>query len=59
MERDLWPVFEGNVIVRLFSKLFSVSSEAIVFPIDPYYYVLQYLIMVTVVAIVILQQDIG
>ena len=30
-------VFEGNVIVRLLSKLFSVSSEAIIFFIDPYY----------------------
>ena len=36
VERDLWLVFEGNVIVKLFSKLFSVSSEAIVFLIDPH-----------------------
>ena len=31
VERDLWLVFEGNIIVRLFSEPFSVSSEAIVF----------------------------
>ena len=37
VERDLWLVFEGNVIVRLFSELLSVSSEAIVSPVDPYY----------------------
>ena len=28
VERDLWLVFEGNVIVRLFSELFSVSLIA-------------------------------
>ena len=28
---------EGNVIVRLLSEPFSVSLEAIVFLIDPYY----------------------
>ena len=33
VERDLWLVFEGNVVVRLF----SVSSEAIVFLVNPYY----------------------
>ena len=37
VERDLWLVFARNVIVRLFSEPFSVSSEAIVFLIDPYY----------------------
>ena len=37
VERDLWLVFERNVIVRLFSEPFSVSSEAIVFLVDPYY----------------------
>ena len=37
VERDLWLVFEGNVIVRLFSEPFSVSSEAIAFLADPYY----------------------
>ena len=36
VERDLWLVFEGNVIVRLFSEPLPVSSEAIVFLIDPY-----------------------
>ena len=35
---DLWLVSdEGNVIVRLFSEPFSVSSEAIVFLVDSYY----------------------
>ena len=38
-KRDLWLLFEGNVIVRLFYKLFSVSSKAIVFFVNPYYYV--------------------
>ena len=42
--RVLWPVFEGNV-VRLFSELFSVCSEAIVFVVDPYYYVIMYLMI--------------
>ena len=37
VERNLWLVFEGNVIVRLFSELFCVSSEAIVFLIDSYH----------------------
>ena len=45
VERDLMLVFEGNVIVRLFSEPFSVSSEAIVFFINPYYYVLTYLMI--------------
>ena len=40
-ERVLWPVF----VVRLFSELFSVCSEAIVFVVDPYYYVLMYLMI--------------
>ena len=31
VERDLWLVFEENVIVRLFSEPFFVSLEAIVF----------------------------
>ena len=47
VERDLWLVFEGNVIVRLFSELFSVSSEAIDFLIDPYNKVLTYLMIHT------------
>ena len=37
VERDLLLVFEGNVIVRLLLEPFSVSSEAIVFLIDPYH----------------------
>ena len=37
VERDLFLVFGGNIIVRLFSELFSVSSEAIVFLVNPYY----------------------
>ena len=37
VERDLWFAFEGNVIVWLFSKLFSVSLVATVILIDPYY----------------------
>ena len=32
VEKDLWFVFGGNIIVMLFSDLFSVFSEAIVFP---------------------------
>ena len=43
--RVLWPVFEGNVVVRLFSELFSVCSEAIVFIVDLYYYVLMHLMI--------------
>ena len=26
VERDLWPVFEGHAIVRLFSKMFGSHS---------------------------------
>ena len=37
IKRDLWLVIEGNVIVRLFSKPFSISLEAIVFLVDPSY----------------------
>ena len=32
----LWLIFEGYVIVRLFSELFSVSSKVIVFLVDPF-----------------------
>ena len=28
VERDLWLAFEGNAIVRLFSEIFYVCSEA-------------------------------
>ena len=37
LQLQLQFVFERNVIVRLFSEPFSVSSEAIVFLVDPYY----------------------
>ena len=39
VERDIWFAFEGNGVVWLFSKPFSVSLDAIVIFIDPYYYV--------------------
>ena len=45
VEKVLWPVLEGNVVVRLFSELFSICLEAIVFIVDPYYYVLMYLMI--------------
>ena len=37
VERDLCLVFEGNVIVSLFSEPFFVSWEAIVFLVNPYH----------------------
>ena len=37
VERDLWFIFEGNVIVRVLSEPFFVSSEAIVALVDLYY----------------------
>ena len=39
VEGDLCLVFEGNVIVRLFTEPFSVSSDGIIFLVDPYYWV--------------------
>ena len=37
VERDLWFAFKGNVIVWLLSKPLSVSLDAIVILINPYY----------------------
>ena len=37
VERELWLVFEGNVIIRMFSEPFSLYMEATVFLVNPYY----------------------